>query len=178
LQKWLGPSAGAGFFLLPNAASTIDPMHSTGLAHTAAGVARVAHLLLQVDSDDVAARQRYQETIDREVRWLDQMIRLTYDHLHDFDAFVSATMPYFCAAICSEESLRSNWSAMQDNQRSLWTADDEGLAAALVDIRELLADGEAEDHRRVGELLQPWNTAGLCNMDANLRYRYTAASKT
>src|SRR5690606_24549842 len=45
IQRWTRKSAGSDWVMLPHTAGFIDPLHSTGIAHTLSGIERIADTL-------------------------------------------------------------------------------------------------------------------------------------
>ena len=175
LQRWFDPVVGPRQLMLPTAALTLDPLHSTGIAHALAGVDRVARIV----SEDLESRRQYRlksyrESLRRETRLLDGLVSTAYATMHDFPRFTLACMLYFAAAITCEERYPKG----QDSDAfSLWNADDDQFAG-VVDwaSRQLMQPGKVSEDA-IRERLQPWNTAGLIDPAVANRYAYTAAAK-
>ncbi|TWU60378.1 Tryptophan halogenase [Rubripirellula tenax] len=165
LQRWYDPLCAERAIMLPTAALTMDPMHSTGIAHALAGIERAACVILDGHSaDDYAAN------FHRETMLLDRMISTAYHVMDDFPRFAAACMVYFAGAIACEERLQAG-----ETPAAMWSADDSAfvsaveVACAAIENREI-ADFES----RVREAIAPWNTAGLMDASVNNRYAYTA----
>lgn len=174
LQRFLRPAAGSTWALLPTAAATIDPLHSTGIAHGLSGVARLAEILLAGASGQAERLQRYALQVEREVRFLDRMVSLAYRSWSDFRRFTVATMLYFVAAIDSEERLQAGADAA-----AVWSTDCESLQAAVARAADRLEREPATGVREatwdaIADRVAPWNRAGLLDQRFANRYRYTA----
>ena len=158
--------------MLPTAAVTIDPLHSTGIAHALAGVERVAKLILTDTSrgsrENVAD---YQRAVLDEAKWLDRLVSTAYETLADFPRFTAACMLYFAAAIRCEERYGRG-----ETPQRLWNADDDRFLAVVHESADRLA-GTAATSDVVAEIraqLTAWNSAGLLDPAVKNRYFYTA----
>ncbi|MDV6034027.1 MAG: FAD-dependent oxidoreductase [Phycisphaera sp. RhM] len=168
IQRLFDPVLATNCLMTPATAATIDPLHSTGIAHALAGVMRLADLLLA--SDPHERIKRYRASMLAEAFHVDQMIAMAYRSMHSFPRFTASCMVYFAAAIACEE--RIGRGEMPDR---LWQTDDESFLAAVKRSDEVIHcdadDGQVVDHLR--NLIAPWNTAGLFEGAGN-RYAYTA----
>ena len=136
---------------LPTAAATIDPMHSTGIAHALVGAERMIDLI--IGDGDV---DRYVETVNAEIDWIDTMVAAAYDAGDDWDALARAVMSFIVAAIDTEERLQAGEAV------TLFGVDDSAFRDA---VRASLAGRPSA--------LDRWNRAGLFKR-ADRRYAYTA----
>ncbi|MEM8669625.1 MAG: FAD-dependent oxidoreductase [Planctomycetota bacterium] len=176
LQRWVDPVVGPRHIMLPTSAVTLDPLHSTGIAHALVGVERVARLMTEAAASE---RERwlgeYQDALQKEVRLLDQLISTAYATMHDFPRFTLACMLYFAAAIRCEERFQAN-----EQPSALWNADDETFVESVTwAARQLVQSGLDSQslESAIAERLAPWNTAGLIDPSVHNRYAYTAAVK-
>ena len=170
LQRLYDPIVGPRCWLLPTAAATIDPLHSTGIAHALAGVERTARIILQ--PCDVTAE--YRDCFNSEVALLDDLISTAYATMREFSRFTATCMLYFAGAIACEETF-----AQGDSPASLWGADDAVLVSTLRNCCDLLRSGRPTSQviDQIRTSIAPWNTAGLLDQTVNNRYAYTAAAK-
>ncbi|WP_372899586.1 NAD(P)/FAD-dependent oxidoreductase, partial [Stieleria sp.] len=168
VQRLHDPVVANNCLMTPATAVTIDPLHSTGIAHALAGVMRLADILLANDSRERI--ERYRASILAEAFHIDQLIAMVYRSMHSFPRFTASCMVYFAAAIACEE--RIGRGEMPDR---LWQADDESFLAAVKRSAEVIEsdtdDGQVVDQLR--NFIAPWNTAGLFEGAGN-RYAYTA----
>lgn len=170
IQHRMGRIADKRILLLPTAAATIDPLHSTGIAHALIGVERITGMIL----DQAIAPQEYVSSVDREIDWIDQHISIAYSVMPDFERFKVATMIFVLAAIVGEESRQRG---VRD---CLYSAGHAPLVAACNDAFELLLNPNlATDQVRhqVAKRLDEWNVARLFH-DSNDCYPYTAGGKS
>ena len=171
LQRFFDPLVAERIAMLPSAAVTIDPLHSTGIAHALAGVDRVAELLLENDSErQTSMLQEYRRAVIDETRLADRLVHTAYETMHDFPRFTVACMLYFAGAIRCEERYQSG-----DRPAKLWNADDDVFVKFAHWACDLLCDPTVNEfHDQIQDRMRPWNTAGLMNPDVNNRYAYTA----
>ena len=166
LQRLFHPIVTPRCLMLPATACTIDPIHSTGIAHSLAGVRRIAGIVLNGETP-----QQYAASLLQEARLLDRLVSTAYGTMHDFPRFTAACMLYFAAAIACEERILSG-----ENPTCLWNTDDERFVRMVNACCDALMNDPSTpqviDQVRGG--IQPWNTAGLMNPSVNNRYAYTA----
>ncbi|MCA9164054.1 MAG: hypothetical protein KDA62_13790 [Planctomycetales bacterium] len=163
---------------LPAALGFADPLHSTGIAHTLFNVERLLEVLDVMDDPSALedALQKYFRRLACEVDLLDRMISLAYRQTHDFEAFATATMPYFAAATSCE--LRAPTSlASPSSPDAFLLADDAKFLAALEAIESVANSTSNLDPcptQTVADLLAPFNQVGLFTPKTPNMYRYTA----
>ena len=191
LQRLWGRTAGTGWLMLPSTAGFIDPMHSTGIAHTLAGVCRVGHLFEEHwNRDDnrnherwAAGAERYDESLKREFSIIDRLVAGVYRSRSQFSAMVDFLMLYFAAATTWESRCLQS----DDPGGPLWLSDDEHFLtvvdAALAQIQNIESfpadNNKSFDPRSFSAWIRnnvhPYNSAGLCDPGSGNMYRYTAA---
>lgn len=164
LQRWFDPVWPIAI-MLPTAALTMDPLHSTGIAHALAGVERVADIVLGGASAD-----DYATSVHLETMLLDRMISTAYAVMGDFPRFTAACMLYFAGAIACEERLQAG-----DRPTAMWTADDPKFRQAVEIACKVIEDrADSDFESKVRDAIAPWNTAGLMDPSTRNRYAYTA----
>jgi FADH2 O2-dependent halogenase len=125
-HRWYSPTPMTASMLpLPTTLATIDPLHSTGLAHAITGAQRVSELILRAD---VAAITRYAHQVQCEIELLDRVISLAYRVWSRTDLFFDACMLYFALAISDEEERVEGGF---DLERSTWRATDSRTRHAI-----------------------------------------------
>ncbi len=111
LQRLTIPASGTNWAALPFTIGFIDPLHSTGIAHSLSGVERICRALLsstQYERNEVL--RKYSHDVVEELLHIDQMIAGCYDSLSDFRLFNCWTMIYFAAATTFERLHREGQS--------------------------------------------------------------------
>ncbi len=172
LQRFFDPLVHASCVMLPTSAATIDPLHSTGIAHTLFAVSRLSDALLCTDIDD--KNRRLINAVFAwytEIEFLDDLISTAYDVIEDFPRFAAACMVYFVAVIACEEKYQSG--AQVD---AFFGTDDAALIVAAEECCQILRDERSSQTalETVARRLAPWNTAGLFCPHSHNRYAYTA----
>lgn len=169
LQRWFDPTPAEGVILLPTASLTLDPLHSTGIAHALAGVQRVANIMVGDANADA-----YATSLDAEAKLLDLLVSTAYAVMDDFDRFTAACMVFFAAAIRCEESLNDG-----ETPTALWCADEVKMMAVVRAACDVISDRTDSDYdAKVRDLIAPYNAAGLMDASVCNRYAYTATKKS
>lgn len=109
MQRRLGKAAGRDWALLPTAAGFIDPLHSTGNAHTLLGLDRLASAWTEDwGTPRLWTRmEEYDRTVQAEIEFIDRVVAASYAGFADFDRMVAVTMFYFATVIWSEHERRA-----------------------------------------------------------------------
>ncbi|NNE70655.1 MAG: hypothetical protein HKN29_09880 [Rhodothermales bacterium] len=164
LQRRVDRAGGAGWILLPAAAGFVDPLHSTGIAHSLTAIERLARLLeagVEDFSDAGAATLR-------ELDHIDAMVAPCYA-AKDFEAFIVASMVYFAASIHVE---RLRMSEVASRMPDFLGADVPALRQLAIRAGdEVNGPGFREWMARA---IEPWNTAGLLDPEVPNMYPHTA----
>ena len=169
LQSLYDPIVSESCFLLPSAALTLDPLHSTGIAHGLIGIARMAKILL--GDSQTSELLKYRESFFQEAIHLDRLVSCAYRSMRSFKRFSAACSLYFLAAIRCEEALIAG-----EQPDALWLASDrpflEAAEQAIAVLDSDKSDNAVTDSLR--HLLRPWNDVGLLDSSTKNRYAYTA----
>lgn len=184
MQRRFELAAGDDWAILPHVAGFVDPLHSTGIAHTLSGVQRLIEILRTHWGRDMlaGALQDYDRAVRQELMWIDELVSLAYLARRDFRLFGLACMLYFAVTSSYERQYREPPRA----RPGFLLADDSDLRRIAAEIagelRGLLAvnrrPAAAEVDRIVASArrsLSPFNQAGLLDPDARNMYRHTAA---
>ena len=173
LQRLNRNLAGADWALLPAAAGFVDPLHSTGLAHSLAGLERIVRILIQFPAgvERAAALQDYATAVVREFEWIDELVAGAGACRGDFRKFTAFSMCYFAAAINYERS-RLGGSAVTDP--GFLCAADGALREAVHLLALSASQKTAADFESLCErVLQPFNHAGLFSPEHPNMYKHT-----
>lgn len=178
LQRRAVQAAGPGWAALPFTAGFIDPLHSTGIAHTLAGVERLAHLIEREGVRPAPATlAAYSDTVGRELDFVDALVAVCYAALPSFRTWTASTMLYF-AAVITYERTRAAADTTRPFTRDFLCADDERLQQiAQQAVRRLRDDAvSASDYAQfIEEAVQPYNRVGLFAPPVANMYPHTAA---
>lgn len=183
LQRRAARATGTAWAALPSAFAFIDPLHSTGIAHTLSGVERLARILLSTgtDSTQVEQLEQYERQLVSEVALVDELVSAAYANTGNFSRFIAATMLYFTAAIQYECRRKQGL-----QEQAFLCADDpelfHRLRAACCYLRETASRSDANQREsiengwdRVRQWIEPYNTVGLLDRDMRNMYRHTVA---
>ena len=188
LQYRRTPAAGSGWACLPAAVGFVDPLHSTGIAHTLAAIQRLSRIFESSASHPETLDQalaQYAQQIDQEFSLIDQLVVACYRTLHDFDAFVAATMLYFAAATYCEQTTLPGMRA--DTSPEVGTcflnADHAAFRQCIGQALEMIEDCRCGQRRwgdfpnAIRDLIAPFNLVGLCDPHRQNVYPHTAPPK-
>jgi tetracycline 7-halogenase / FADH2 O2-dependent halogenase len=183
IQRLTSKAAGQNWAAITNTAGFIDPLHSSGIAHTLFAVSRLADILLT--ATDVAERRRwlheYSETLISEICCIDELVEGCYEAIPSFPLWCLWGMLYFAASTSMEQSVPEGL-----KQVSFLRANDVAFRAVLSEARQRLgiARHAAKSERKSAEkefanwlkaAIQPWNHVGLFDDSCNGLYSQTAA---
>ena len=187
LQRLSSHIAGDRWALLPHSAGFIDPLHSTGIAHSLLGLERLS-LILQHHWKKHSlshALAGYQESVHAEFAQIDRLVAGCYASLPHFKLFIAYTMLYFAAAITFEEYRLANGPPLMDKSRLFLCAEDVRLARCvdsmyhhLLGVVEHTPDDRAIDTyiNDLKNAIEPYNTVGLFTPRIHNMYEYTATT--
>lgn len=184
LQRMASKFAGDRFALIPTAGVTIDPLHSSGIAHGLSGVFRLADILIATADDSNARAERlgeYDRIVRQEAKLLDLFVHGCYVAKSHFRLFQAHTMFYFAAAIATEELI-----AKTGRCSAFWLADNAAFISAVRSSCERIgkltsgvpSEKQIRDHLNwTAQAISPWNHVGLLDAAVKNMYRYTNAPK-
>ena len=195
--------AGAGWWMLPGAAGFIDPLHSSGIAHTMVSIERLARAFEVQPARRLPPLEfsdAYDATLRLEIEWLDRLVAACYRALPRFGEFTTASMLYFAATVAFEQARLGN-EQLPANSETSWQelpaflkADDPRVVGAVSEADAILAnsasiqeptgrtegnatDGDAALRRAVAGALAEINHAGLLAEATHPYYAHTAPGK-
>lgn len=182
LQRRLDRMTGTGWAALHHTAGFVDPLHSTGIAHSLAGVEKLTQILVNNWEDSSLIRlglETYQEEFNQELDLIDLLVAGCYQSRHYFDLFTAFSMLYFTCTIhyeqkrLSEENHGLFLSAGQDHLTSL-------VENHFKNLGKLINRGNIVEERKtfirdIRESIRPYNIAGLMEPDKKNMYKHTAA---
>ena len=184
LQRRLERSTGNQWVALPHTAGFIDPLHSTGIAHSLCGVERLVEIikLHWQRSSMTQALEKYEQVLQKEFTLIDLLVSGCYRSSHNFRLFAAFAMLYFAAATTYE---RRRLEHGDDFKQAFLCADDEAFVAIVRKAhRRLQTYGQSgtpksesihEFELEIRRSITPFNHAGLCDPSARNMYRYTIA---
>lgn len=181
LQRLWGKLSDLNWALLPHTAGFIDPLHSTGIAHTLCGIERLAAAWSECWGQSKMAEKMadYDRVVRSELLLIDQLVSSCYD-APDFSTLTTCAMLYFAAATTYERQRAAQSGAFQS---AFLCADSIGwrqtVAAANEWLQQMGTSPAASDVRRfeqrVEAAIRPFNQVGLFATDIANMYRHTVA---
>ncbi|MCC5941020.1 MAG: tryptophan 7-halogenase [Balneolaceae bacterium] len=180
LQRKLDKSFGEGWIALSHTFGFVDPLHSTGIAYSLAGVERVLSIIeaYGVDKMSSLSLQLNQEYLCKELKLIDKLVSVSYLTRNNFKLFTASVMLYFIASIKYEQSrLRG------EIPNAFLCADDPELRTIIEETHHEILNLKkrgfpAEDVDRqvetIRKRIEPYNSAGLMDSNKNNMYRHTA----
>ena len=181
LQRRLSNTFGDGWIALNHTAGFVDPLHSTGIAHTLTGVEKVLNLFTGKSGLNVPVKklQKIQDDFYKELELIDKLISSCYLSRHHFELFSASVMLYFTASIRYEQEMLTG------------KIPDTFLCAGDLDLQELIF----KSHREIKELvlqddftsadalvdqirsgIEPYNRVGLMDPEKQNMYAHTAVT--
>jgi FADH2 O2-dependent halogenase len=186
LQRKISRVAGENWALLPHTAGFIDPLHSTGIAQSLCGVARLAAILNEHWGRPTlpAELARYERSLQHELTLIDRLVSSCYRARRHFPLFAACAMLYFAGAHTSETRRLAGEVAPGEGFLCASDPQFQAIVAEAWKRVSLLTGGRFPTHaevdafaRETAESLRPYNLAGLFDPAAHNMYRFTAINK-
>ena len=173
IQRRAAQVVGDDWAMLPHTAGFIDPLHSTGIAHSLSGVERLAEILAAHWSQPslADALTKYEAAVHQELDFIDTLVAACYASMHNFGLFTASTMMYF-AVVTEYERLRLSG----EHAGKMFLCPDmlpDVARKALAMLRSGVK--EAEYWAFVEEAIEPFNRVGLFHPAVPNMYHHTAA---
>jgi FADH2 O2-dependent halogenase len=183
LQRRARQVAGPDWAMLPHAAYFLDPLFSTGIAHSMLGIERLAQIL-ERPGDRAGALANYADRLQREIQFVDWLVHGCYRTFGRFELLAAFTMYYFTGAVQSEERRRDGRDAPDEgllfSHVPAFRSAVEGAYRALLLSRRADASRAAfadELYRTVAEDIRPYNTAGFCDAARRNMYPFVSSAR-
>lgn len=179
LQRRLDRVYGNGWIALPHTVGFVDPLHSTGIAHTLSGVEAILKLFGKKlnHKEKVKGLKKYQENTFNELNIIDLLVSICYKSRTNFELFTACTMLYFIASIRYEQI------------RLTGEIPDTFLCAGETEIRQIIQETYDEIQQlkmnsltkteirkqvhKIRQRIEPYNFLGLMNPEFNNMYKHT-----
>jgi FADH2 O2-dependent halogenase len=184
LQRRTERCFGDGWAALPHSAGFIDPLFSSGIAHSLAGIQKIAGILQNNWGQDEELYQsltQYELGVFEELKFIDQLVAGCYQTIDNFRLFNAWSMLYFSATIGYEQRLLK-----QMPSGYFLGADDHEMRnmvdVCYKDLTELLqkqhvtADDISQFTDIVRQRIAPVNIAGLLDPALKNMYHHTAVN--
>jgi FADH2 O2-dependent halogenase len=183
LQRKVDRCFGQGWAVLPHTAGFVDPLFSSGIAHSLSGIQKLTGILKEnFNNAELLYKdlKNYEDAVFAELKLIDQLVAGCYLTMAHFELFNAWSMLYFAATIAYEQRL------LQKKPTGYFLGADDRFITDMVqefyvDLVKII-DGDHpsdEDIRlftdMVREKIKPINTAGLLDPALKNMYRHTAA---
>ncbi|MEX0647805.1 MAG: FAD-dependent oxidoreductase [Balneolaceae bacterium] len=179
LQRKLDKTFGDGWLALPHTSGFVDPLHSTGIAHTLTGIEKIADLFSEHENNEeiLEGLKKTERHFFKELEFIDLLVSACYMTRNNFSLFSACTMLYFAASVTYEQARLKG-----DIPESFLCAGNPELFDAVQSIhqkiKKYLGDIPPDESekliREIRDRIKPYNKVGLMDPGANNMYRHTA----
>ncbi|NBC27478.1 MAG: hypothetical protein GVY08_11490 [Bacteroidetes bacterium] len=183
LQRKLNTMHGDGWAALHHTAGFVDPLHSTGIAHSLAGVEKLVSILIATEHGEPARQkklQQYEAAFFKELELIDLLVSGCYRSRQHFKLFTAYTILYFICSI-SYEQLRLGGTIPE----TFLNAEEPDLFHIVEEYHGRLHDLWNGTHapseieisqfiEHVKKAINPFNSAGLMDPGKKNMYQHTA----
>lgn len=185
LQRRAAKAIGEGWVALPHTVGFVDPLHSTGIAHTLSGVERILHTFESAgDKPNLITNQlrNYEQAVFNELDFVDLLIDGCYRAMDHFELFHTYASLYFIAAIHYEQrrihgdfGIEEDFlSADHSKIRSIVENSYNNLMILLE--QQTINTSEIRSFRKATEMaIEPFNIAELLHPEIPNMYYHTSA---
>ena len=183
LQRRMNRVYGNRWLALNHTAGFVDPLHSTGIAHTLTGLERILKIFTtsDINGERMSAKlKQHQSAFFKELYLIDLLVAGCYQARISFDLFHAYTMVYFAATLSYEQNRLSG------NFPSHYLMAGDPSIQAIVkesyrDLKEVIRAGVSEKRinsyiEKTRKRIAPYNIAGLLDKDKRNMYHHTAVS--
>ncbi|MGN6540413.1 MAG: NAD(P)/FAD-dependent oxidoreductase [Ginsengibacter sp.] len=183
LQRKMKNAFGHGWLALPNTIGFVDPLFSSGIAHSLSGIEKLADIFQKFWNDEKSFYQKlqdYENAVFTEIKLTDCLIAGCYLTMPYFELFNAWSMLYFAATIAHEQRRIKN-----QQPGYFLNADDSGIRKMVFgsyeDLVKIISSKHPSDEEikafteTIKERIHPFNTAGLLNPSCKNMYRHTVA---
>lgn len=186
LQRRAQKMVGDGWAALPHTAGFVDPLHSTGIAHSLSGVERLLYAF-ETGNFDSQSRTKFLESYEQavfgELHFIDLLVDGCYKGRRNFDLFTIYSMLYFIAAIDYEQKRLGG--SFDIERHAFLSADHPRIRALTQHFYRQVQEISSLPHipkevigafrEKVRKAIAPYNPAGLLDPDIPNMYKHTAA---
>ncbi len=182
LQRKLEKSFGDGWVALPHTVGFIDPLFSSGIAHSLAGIEKIIEAISDhwKNPETLSAQlKKYEQSVSEELKLIDQLVAGCYKTMKHFELFNAWSMLYFASTITYEQRRIQN-----KPPGYLLGADNEEIRnnvnISYAEMLKLIAKSPSPKDvlqftDTIKKRIEPFNTAGLLNPKAKNMYYHTVA---
>ena len=165
MQRLATEMVGENCAMLPCAAAFLDPLHSSGNAHTLCGIERLMPIIAEPKKNRTELLLEYQSTTMREIDLLDKIIHGCYQCFDDFDLLSNYAMLYFAGADFTERQRKVG------NRAGFINSGDSAFCDMVDHFYNQVIDGTFRGSD-ISRAIEPWNMVGLCDPAKKNMYDY------
>lgn len=186
LQRFVRGGAGVDWAMLPHSIGFVDPLHSTGIAHTLSGIERLIPLVLNSPGEQRQQQlSQYAAAVLEELRMIYRFVGLCYRTRWFPRSFHAATQAYF-VAVTTYERLRLQGEAPESFLWAVggpWSDILEELEHAFAELKQtakrksIAADRADRLAEIAAQCCKSHNKVGLFHARAQNMYSRTTVTK-
>lgn len=183
LQRKTDKCFGEGWAILPHTAGFVDPLFSSGIAHSLAGMQKLMGILKENFNNPeplYSDLKKYEDGVFAELKLIDQLIAGCYMTMRYFELFNAWSMLYFAATITYEQRL------LRKKPAGYFLGADDPYVIDIVeqsyaDLLKIIKDREPSKEDIawftdvIKQRIKPLNTANLLDPSLKNMYQHTAA---
>ena len=180
LQRRLDQVYGDGWIALNHSGGFVDPLHSTGIAHTLCTVEKILSMFKnkRKEKELQVGLQSYQESMFEEIELIDVLVSAGYKTRRNFPLFTAAVMLYFVASVRYEQNRLNG-----DIPDSYLCASDPDITSCIresyYDIKKASFENMLEKDsekiiQKIKKRIEPLNEVGLMDESKKNMYTHTA----
>ncbi len=183
LQRKMKQCFGAGWVALPHTVGFVDPLFSSGIAHSLSGIEKVICCIRKNWGNEALLEQdfkAYENAVFGELKITDNLVAGCYKTMPYFDLFNAWSMLYFAATIAHEQrriKLEPPGYFLNADDQEICTM----VETSYTDLLKLIENKQPteEDIKwftgLIKERIQPYNIAGLLEPSSKNMYLHTVA---
>jgi FADH2 O2-dependent halogenase len=184
LQRRAERCFGTGWAVLPHTAGFIDPLFSSGIAHSLTGIQKLADIIRQHWGQNETLYQAlagYEQGLFEELKFIDQLVAGCYDTMDNFELFNAWSMLYFAATIQYEQLKLQKlppgyFLGADDTQMRAMVAQSYEELKAILQKEDPTEAATKQFTQNIRQRITPVNIAGLLDPALKNMYRHTAVS--
>lgn len=183
LQRRAECAFGPGWVALPHSVGFIDPLFSSGIAHSLCGIEKITNTLQKFWGQDeplYTHLKEYEHSVFEELKLIDQLVAGCYKTMPHFELFNAWSMLYFASTIAYEQR------RLQNKQVGYFLgADDQDIRdkvqKSYEDLLKLITNRNPTSEEiknftsTIRQRIAPINTAGLLEPASKNMYWHTVA---
>jgi len=183
LQRKMETCFGEGWVAMPHTIGFIDPLFSTGIAYSLAGIERIAEALSKNSSFQQPLYNQlkeYETIVFEELKLIDLLVAGCYKTMQHFQLFNAWSMLYFTFTILYEQKRLKNlpvkYFLEADNAEMLKIAQTTYKELIELTAQKTISSYDMDKFTdAVRRRIKPFNTAGLLNPSSKNMYYHTVA---